>query len=63
MTVLVTGGDDPVEAGPLVVRKSDVRAIYVAYQDRITMFIDIGKTILRPTIKPADLRPILECLD
>ena len=61
MTVVVTGGET-VEPGPLTVRKSDVRAIYVAYGDKLTIFIDIGKTILRPTIKPEALRPILECL-
>ena len=63
MTLMVTGGETLVEAGPLTVRKSDVRAIYVAYGDKLTLFIDIGKTILRPTIDPKSLRPILECLD
>ena len=63
MTLIATGGKTFVNAGPLTVRKSDVRAIYVAYGDALTMWIEIGKAFLRPTIDPVDLRAILECLD
>ena len=63
MTLIATGGETFVNAGPLTVRKSDVRAIYVAYGDTLTMWIEIGKAFLRPTIDPTDLRAILECLE
>ena len=64
MTLMVTGGQDYVTAGPLAVRKSDVRAIYMARRsNELTMFIDIGKTIIRATIEPDMLKPVVECLD
>ena len=63
MTLMVTGGKDYLTAGPLAVRKSDVRAIYVARGNKLTMFIDIGKTIIRATIEPEMLKPVVECLD
>lgn len=63
MTVMVTGAKQVVHPGPLTVRRADVRAIYIAYGNELTMFIDIGKTILRPTIQPETLKPVLECLD
>ena len=63
MTLMVTGGSDSMKAGPLSVRKSDVRAIYVARGNKLTMLIDIGKFILRPTIEPEMIRPVMECLD
>ena len=58
-----TGGETFVDAGPLTVRKADVRAIYVSGGETLTMWVEIGKAFLRPTIDPADLRAILECLD
>lgn len=64
MTLMVTGGEDYVTAGPLTVRKSDVRAIYMARRaSDLTIFIDIGKTIIRATIGPDMLKPVVECLD
>ena len=63
MTVMVTGGKDPVTAGPLTIRKADVRAIYATYSDRLTIFADIGKTIIQASIEREALKPVLECLN
>ena len=63
MTLLATGGETFVRAGPLIVRKSDVRAIYVSDVETFTMWIDIGRAFLRPTIDTEALLSILECLD
>ncbi len=63
MTLIATGGKTFVKAGLLTVRKSDVRAIYVSGGETLTMLVEIGKVFLRPTIDPADVRAILECLD
>ena len=65
MTLFVTGGDPPLKAGPgpLIVRKTDVRAIYAAHNGEITMLIDIGKAVIRATIAHETIRPVVECLD
>ena len=62
MTLMATGGKSFVRAGPLTVRKTDVRAIYVSGSETLTMWVESGKVVLRPTIAPADLRAILDCL-
>ena len=63
MTLMVTGGKDYVTPGLLAVRKSDVRAIYVARGNKLTLFVDIGKTVIRATIEPEVLKPVVVCLD
>ena len=40
-----------------------IRAIYVSGGETLTMWIESGRVVLRPTIDPADLRAILDCLD
>ena len=62
MTLMVTGGKDHLTAGPLVVRQSDVRAIYVSRGNKLTMFIDAGRIVIRATIEPEMLKPVVECL-
>ena len=64
MTLFITGGDSFVQyAGPLTIRKADVRAIYVVPGEALTMFIDIGRAVLRPTIARETFRSVVECLD